>query len=243
MKWVEREHSNAVSARWIFHTVVRRQFPLALEVTRSDDVKFDAKVELGSPADQHIRKAADDVVRIYLENVVLKQRLHNPYIVGEIMVDPTSAEPFKYALHDAYSGLNRTLELPFAQELDKQKLPWCRNPSQSGFPIPLLSPGQTKNFFPDFLVWKGKIVFALDTKGEYILESELGRKLLAIERHPKSKLSLAIRLISQGNWDKTPQRVGADGYTVWGLGHANALKPIHVGTLGDAVKVSLRTDL
>ena len=32
VEWVEREHSNAVSARWIFQTAVLRQFPLALQV-------------------------------------------------------------------------------------------------------------------------------------------------------------------------------------------------------------------
>jgi len=55
-EWVEREHSNAVSARWIFQTAVRRQFPLALQVIPSDHPKFDAMVELSSPADTHIRK-------------------------------------------------------------------------------------------------------------------------------------------------------------------------------------------
>ena len=52
VEWVERDHGNAVLARWVFQTAVRRQFPLALEVTRSDDEKFDARIELGSPADK-----------------------------------------------------------------------------------------------------------------------------------------------------------------------------------------------
>ena len=115
VEWVERDHGNAVLARWVFQTAVRRQFPLALEVTRSDDAKFDARIELGSPADQLIRKAASEVVQRYLEHVVLKQRLHNPYVVGEVMVDPTAAEPFTNSLHGPYSGLNKTLELPFAR--------------------------------------------------------------------------------------------------------------------------------
>ncbi len=243
LEWVEREHANAVSARWIFQTAVRRQFPLALEVTRSDDPKFDARVELGSPADEHIKKAAGEVVRIYLERVVLKQRLHNPYLVGEVFVDPATAQEFTHALHKAYSGLNKTLELPFAKELDALGSPWCRNPSRSGFGIPLLSPGQSKTFYPDFLVWKGSSVFALDTKGEHILESELGRKLLAIEGHPKSKMKLFVRLISRGHWNDRPQRESADGFTVWTLGHANLLKPIHAATMAEAAKVAIRPQL
>jgi len=46
VEWVERDHGNAVLARWVFQTAVRRQFPLAMEVTRSDDAKFDARIEL-----------------------------------------------------------------------------------------------------------------------------------------------------------------------------------------------------
>jgi type III restriction enzyme len=243
VEWVERDHGNAVSARWVFQTAVRRQFPLALEVTRSDDAKFDARIELGSPADQHIRKAASEVVQTYLEHVVLIQRLHNPYVVGEVMVDSTAAESFTNSLHGPYSGLNRTLELPFAQELDKVGVTWCRNPPRSGFGIPLLSPGQSKVFYPDFLAWKAKNVFALDTKGEHILESDLGRKLLAIEPNRKAKAKLLVRLISKGHWDDHPQRVSADGFTVWALGHVNTLKPIHCATMAEAVKTCLRVTL
>lgn len=241
VEWVEREHNNLVSARWVFQTAVRRQFPLALEVTRSDDPKFDARVELGSPADEVIRKAATEVVGLYLEHVRLKQGLHNPYVVGEVMVDPLKAELFKNALHDGYSGLNQ-LELAFARELDKARLAWCRNPPRSGFPIPLLSPGQTEKFYPDFLVWRGRNVFALDTTGEHILAEKLGRKLLAIEPHPRGKSTLWVRLISAGNWNNQPVRVSGEGYTVWSLGHGNALNPIHCSTVAEAVKVSLRTE-
>jgi type III restriction enzyme len=238
-EWIERDHGNAVSARWIFQTAVRRQFPLALEVTRSDDPKLDARVELYSPAYEVIRRAADEVVKIYLERVVLKQRLQNPYVVGEILVDPTTADSFTNALHAAYHGLNRSLELPFAKELDRLKLVWCRNPSRSGFGIPLVSPGQGKQFYPDFLVWKGTTVFALDTTGEHILESKLGRKLLAIEPHPKNNMKLIVRLISRGRWNPQPQRESADGFTVWSLGHANTLHPIHADTMTDAIKAAL----
>jgi len=242
-EWVERDHGNAVSARWIFQTAVRRQFPLALEVTRSDDPKFDAHIELGSPADDHVRKAANDVVKTYLEHVVLKQRLHNPYTVGEVMSDPTAIVKFNSALHEAYSGLNKTLELPFAKELDSLRVLWCRNPARSGFGVPLLSPGQSKNFYPDFLVWKGNGVFALDTKGEHILEGEVGRKLLAISSHPKSKLKLYLRLISRGTWNDKVQQQSSNGFTVWALGASHALKPIHVGTMAEAAKTALKTTL
>lgn len=239
LQWVERDHGNLVSARWIFQTEVRRQFPLALEVTRSDDGKLDARVELGSPAASVIRKAADEVVRIYLEHVVLKQRLQNPYSIGDVLVDPTSDESFANALHPSYSGLNKSLELPFAHQLDKLRVTWCRNPSRSGFGIPLLTPGQSRTFYPDFLVWKGRTVFALDTTGEHILESKLGRKLLSIEPHPRSRARLVVRLISTGRWNAQPQRESAEGFTVWSLGNANALQTAHVASLAEAARLSI----
>jgi type III restriction enzyme len=239
VEWVERDHGNAVSARWIFQTAVRRVFPLALDVTRSDDPKYDARIELGSPADEVIRAAAHEVVRIYLERVVLKQRLHNPYTVGDILVDPATARSYKHALHAAYSGLNRTLELPFAQELDKLQVVWCRNPSRSGFGIPLLSPGQSKSFYPDFLVWKGGIVYALDTTGEHILEPKLARKLLSIEPHPRGKSRLLVRFVSRGHWNPKPEREAADGFTVWSLGQSQALHVVHSATIGEALRISL----
>lgn len=236
--WVERDHNNLVSARWIFQMAVRRRFPLALEVTRSDDKKFDAKLELGSRAEKVILMAANQVVDIYLDRVQLRQAQHNPYVVGEVMVDPVKATPYKHALHHAYSGLNK-LERAFATELDKTKLVWCRNPPRSGFGIPLLSHGQSQVFYPDFLVWKGNTVFALDTTGEFILQDKLGRKLLAIERHPKSRVSLRVRLVSEGYWNDDPKRVSGKGYTVWSLGNANALHPIHVETMAEAVAAAV----
>jgi type III restriction enzyme len=112
VEWVERDHGNAVSAGWVFQTAVRRQFPLALEVTRSDDAKFDLRIELESPADQHIRKAASEVVQTYLEHVVLKQRPHNPYLVGEVKVDPMTAEPFTNSSTDRTAGLTKHWSCP-----------------------------------------------------------------------------------------------------------------------------------
>lgn len=242
LEWVQRAHGNLVSARWIFQTAVRRQFPLALEVTPSDDPKFDAQVELQSPADAAIRRAADEVVDTYLDQVVLRQRLQNPYRVGDVLVDPKDATEFKNALHDRYSGLNTTLELPFAKELDKLRVTWCRNPSQSGYAIPLLSPGQSRSFYPDFLVWRTGVVLALDTTGEHILEAKLGRKLLAIRPHRDSKTRIIVRLVSAGRWSERLRRESGDGFTVWSLGHTQSLHVVHVQTMAEAVRMAVRTD-
>ncbi|MGC1406385.1 MAG: hypothetical protein WA938_06570, partial [Candidatus Dormiibacterota bacterium] len=147
IKWVNYDHNNPVSARWVFQLAVSRLFPRALEVAPSDHPKFDAKVEINSAAYKHVERLAKDVVETYLEYVKLKQGTLNPYVVGSQMVDMTSGkyEKFRNALHSAYSGLNG-LELPFAQALDKTKYVWCRNPPRSGFGIPLVSIGQSRSF-------------------------------------------------------------------------------------------------
>lgn len=231
--------SNTVSARWIFASTVRRQFYRALEVTASDDSKLDARVQLGSPAEAVIRAAADQVVAQYLLHVRLQQRHHNPYTVGDIMVVPSKATKFDNALHEAYSGLNND-ELPFAEELDRLRVTWCRNPSQSGYGIPLLTPGGSRTFYPDFLVWKGSDVFALDPTGEHILLDKLGRKLLDIPAHPKSKAKLWIRLVSRGQWNDHPLKTSNEGFTVWRLGPGRALVPVRVESVTEAVKLSLK---
>jgi type III restriction enzyme len=162
---VERERGNVVTARWIFQTAVRSEFPLALEVTRSDDPKLDALRCLTAQSSRR----RPSTIRLRLAN-------HGRPNGGRNLHERPSS---------SHSGLNKSRELPFAKELDELKLAWCRNPSRSGFGIPLLSLGQSKTFYPDFLVWKGKNVFALDTTGEHILEGKLGAQAARDRTTPK----------------------------------------------------------
>ncbi len=62
------------------------------------------------------------------------------------------------------------------------------------------SVGPTRNFYPDFLVWKGKDVFAIDTTGGHLLKDETGRKLLSILPAKVSGGRLVVRLVSEGTW-------------------------------------------
>lgn len=120
---------------------------------------------------------------------------------------------------------------------------WCRNPLRSGFGIPLLSSGQSSNFYPDFLAWKAKNIFALDTKGEHILRKRRLPQAPGHRAKSQGEGQGPVRMISWGHWDDHPQRVSADGFTVSALGHANALKPIHCATMAEAVKTCLRPTL
>jgi type III restriction enzyme len=243
-EWEEFAHTNLVLARWLFQREVTRRFLGALGVAPTDAGKFDAMIGFGSRAHKHITRTAVDVVDAYIENVYLKQKKSDGYLVGPALVRTDEMEYFSNALHDGYSGLNETLELPFAHAIDKTGLKWYRNPasSKSGYSIPLISIGPTRNFYPDFLVWKGKDVYAIDTTGEHLLHEKTGRKLLSIEPAKATGGRLIVRLISEGRWNDEVEREDSAGYTVWGRKQDNNLRTIHVDSPETAIKRALTRD-
>jgi len=234
-EWKEFEHANMVSARWLFHREVARLFQGALGLARTDSPKFDALVGFGSRAHKQIVTTAHQVVETYIDNVDLKQRRPNPYTVGSVLVRMEELESFNNALHDGYSGLN-SLELTFARALDRTGLPWFRNPSRSGYAVPLISVGTTRNFYPDFLVWKGDDVIAVDTTGGHLLQEKTGRKLLSVIPPKNAAGRLVIRFISEGSYNADIDRQDKAGYTVWGLKQDGTLRATVVESADEAVE-------
>lgn len=237
--WEDFEHTNQVSARWLFCREVGRRFQGALGVAPTHEPKFDALIGFGSPAYAHVMRVAADVVDAYVENVVLKQQRPNPYRVGPVFVRPDSMVSFDNALHVGYSDLNPSLELPFSKALDKHGLPWCRNPSRSGYGIPLITMGKTRNFFPDFLVWSGDDVFAVDTTGPHLLADKTGRKLLSIRGVRNMPGRLLVRFVSPGKFTNEITQIDSEGFTVWGLKQDGNLRVSHVDTADEAVERAL----
>ncbi|HEU0018927.1 MAG TPA: hypothetical protein VFQ14_01420 [Thermoleophilaceae bacterium] len=236
--WEEFEHTNMVSARWIFRREVARRFRDALDVAPTDMPKFDALVGFGSSAHKQIASTAERVVDAYLEGVVLRQRPSDLYEVGPMLVRRHDETLFENSLHVAYSDLN-DLEFQFADAIDTKGLSWCRNPSQSGYHIPLVSLGRTRNFYPDFLVWKDDDVFALDTTGGHLLHEKAGRKLLAIAPPNRGGGRLIVRLISPGHWNANIEQIDSGGFTVWALKQDRSLRPTKVYTVAEAVECAL----
>jgi type III restriction enzyme len=238
-EWEEFEHTNLVVARWLFQREVMRRFQGALGVAPTDAAKFDARVGFGSRAHKQIQRVAEDVVSAYIDNVYLKQKSVDEYEVGSALVRKDELEPFGNALHEGYSGLNKSLELPFARAIDKTGLTWYRNPSRSGYNIPLISVGPTRNFYPDFLVWKGEDVFAIDTTGGHLLKEKTGRKLLSIEPATSGAGRLIVKLVSEGLWNADVEQEDSVGYTIWGRKQDNTLRAAHVDSIQDAVERAL----
>lgn len=237
-EWTEIGHSAKVLCRWLFNREVRKVHQGALGVAETSDAKFDARVGLGSRAAEHVTRVAHDVAQAYLDHAQLRVRKPNPYVVSDIQQRRADVILFAHSVHEGYDTLN-SFERACAAELDSVGLPWCRNPSLSGYSIPLITPGRTQNFYPDFLIWQGDDVYALDTKGSH-LHADARRKMTTIDQGTSGR-RLFVRFITEG-------RVGADGeptadntgYTSWKFrGDGNPHWP-HFETLAEAVASSLR---
>lgn len=244
--WEEFEHTNLVSARWLFQREVRRRYPGALGVAETDHPKFDALIGFGSIAYEQVLGTADDVVSAYVDNVALVQPKPNPYRVGPVLVRPDELQTFDHALHDGYSDLSPE-ELACARELDAIGHVWCRNPSRSGYGIPLITVGRTRTFYPDFLVWSGdeglSDVYAIDTTGAHLLADKTGRKMLTVRPPRGSSHQLRVRFISRGKQDLGLNGVNSlddEGYTVWSRRPEDGtIRTQHVDELKPAVAKAL----
>lgn len=238
-EWIDVDHSNRVTARWIFLREIQRRHRKAAHLCDIELPKFDALIEYNSPAADVIREAADKIAAAYAEHsVIIQNSLDDPFEIGPIPVDKTKLVRFDNAVHEGYSELN-DLEKDFATALDKTKKVWCRNPSQGGFEIPLLDRGNTKTFNPDFLFWAdNKRVIAIDTKGDHLIIEDSGRKLFHIELIGNGP-RLEIRLVTEGEWHAKNGEIGklsgSSGYTVWSLKHGK-IHPTHCRTIAKAVE-------
>jgi len=233
-EWETFAHASLVSARWVFHREVLRRFRGALDVASTAEGKFDARVSIGSKAYNHVVTIADEVVSAYVENVFLVQKRIDHYSVGPILSQPDQLIRYRYSLHEGYDGLN-SLEQRFAAQLDKARLAWCRNPSQSGYGVPLITIGTTRTFYPDFLVWRDNVVFAIDTKAGNTLPEGAARKLLRIQPPKGAKDRLIFRFFSEGTWTGPTQQQKRDGFTIWGIKQDGTRRITHRSSLQDAV--------
>lgn len=240
-EWVEVEHSNLVTARWVFAREVQKRRPKALHLCDVESAKFDVMIEYHSLAARHLREKAQSVVEAYVEHSIIVQNAQDhPYAVGPVPIGGGRLEKFKNAVHDGYSDLNE-LELSFARAIDKTRKVWCRNPSSGGFAIDLLDSGKTREFRPDFLVWSNGHVFAIDTKGDHLIVEDAARKLFDIPKIEDGP-ELVVRLVTAGTWQVragAPEKTaGRSAYTVWKLKQgrlhaapcANALEAVRVCT-------------
>lgn len=236
-EWVELEHSNRVTARWVFIREIQKTYSRAINLCDVEEIKFDALVEYNSPAAEHLKDSARKVVDAYIEHSKVVSNFTDPMKVPAIPVDSANITKFTFALHEGYSGLN-DFELKFAQALDKTQRVWFRNPSRGLFEIPLLTSGGTKNFNPDFIVWVDKRIIAIDPKGDHLIKEDAGRKLFFVEKVGEG-FEVVIRLVTQGTWNDRIDKTNHLGFTVWTLRNGKPY-PTHAENISEAVQLCLQ---
>jgi type III restriction enzyme len=235
IEWTADGHTNPVRLRWLVNTSVRTRSNRALAVSDFKDHKFDVRVQVQSTANKYAEKLAQEIVGAYYQFADLVYESATPFKFGILRV-PKNAPTFINGLYERYIGFNK-FELSFVRALDKVGNIWHRNPSSGGFHIPLLSEGDTSSFYPDFLIWKGDLVYCLDTKGGHLLSDAVARKLFDIKDGNKTKV--LVRFITEGKQSQLRGKAIKGGYTVWKMKSGNPT-PIHVDDLDKAVKECLR---
>ncbi len=232
-------HSNRVTARWLAARQMRGQFPAAVAAVNWAEPKFDARVEITSHAADVYQRAGNELVDAFLENSRLIFEEANLYKVSAVDAIPGKSVSFKNAAHDAYT-LN-SFEIEVAQAIDATGYQWVRNPENGGFYIPLLEKGDTYRFFPDFLVWKDGLVFAIDPKGGHLLRKDAWRKVLNI-MDEKGRRRVLARLISEGRWDDDARSEQDGGFTVWyAQASTGRVRARHVQTIAEAIEFCLKS--
>lgn len=235
VEWQEGGHTNPVRLRWLVSTAMKSRSSRVLAISDLHNPKFDVRVQAQSTADKLSEKLAAEATQAFYSLSELVYESGMPFSFDTMRVGK-KAVSFNNSLYPRYAGLNK-FELPFATALDDVGLPWHRNPSYGGFYIPLLSEGDTANFYPDFIVWKKGIIYCLDTKGSHLLTDAVARKLFDIQEDHKTKV--LTRFISEGKQSALKAKPLPGGYTVWKMKHGSPT-PIYVDTLHAALKECLR---
>lgn len=194
--------------------------------------KMRQRMHYGSEAMRMLNDALPGIQQKLNAEFQLESEEDNKYEVGPFSMaspDLRSDQParqaryavqrFKHALHDEYNGLN-PFETSVAVALDALGSQWCRNPVSTGYgiPIPVLGEGTT-NFYPDFLLWGKKRLWALDPKGKHLLSDAIRTKLLGVSNVSGMKQKISVAFIIEGQYvlvDKRPERQGKNGCTlIW----------------------------
>ncbi len=152
----------------------------------------------GSQAQNELAALAGHIVDYYEDRVEYEE---NPdpdrmiWSIGEYRPRSEDMISFARAAHAGYSrnDFNKD-EAPFAHAIDRVKgVTWVRNPTtgSQGYGVPLPKKvGDSLTFYPDFLIWKKGVCWAVDTTGRHLLDAKVRGKLLALEA---PKMALVVR--------------------------------------------------
>jgi type III restriction enzyme len=198
----------------------------AIHPDRFRGAAFEQRSCHGSQAQEELTTLAANVVD-YFEDRVSYQDDPDPeraiWKIGEYRPRGSEMIGFQRGAHTEYSKTDFNQdELAFARAIDRLKsVVWTRNPpnESQGFGIPLPKKvGDSSTFYPDFLIWRKDVCWAVDTTGRHLLDEKVRGKLVELET-PR------IALVVRGTVDLgSGSREGKEGWSLV-LGRPN-LKPI-----------------
>jgi type III restriction enzyme len=152
----------------------------------------------GSQAQDELTVFAAKIVD-YFEDRVEYQEDPDPdramWTVDEYRPRSEDMAPFDRAAHAEYSrnDFNKD-EAPFARAIDRVTgVTWVRNPTteSQGYGVPLPKKvGDSSTFYPDFLIWRKGVCWAVDTTGRHLLDAKVRGKLFALE---SPRMALVVR--------------------------------------------------
>ena len=177
-------------------------------------------------------------------------KMSSPDLVGgtELLREKYKVRAYQNSVHAEYNGMNG-FEVAVAEALDKLGLAWCRNPAvaSTGYKIPIPYLGvEVENFYPDFLLWTDKRIWAIDPKGAHLKEGAVQSKLFDVARIPNLDPPVDIALILEGKHTCTPNGdvwtsdKRADGYTL--VRRIYQIKTQEVGSLDAVMQLLLAED-
>lgn len=133
--------------------------------------------------------------------------LISPDITGvtDAIRDKYRVRHYNNAVHPEYNGLN-PFEVQVASALDATGLLWCRNPAKPGYGIPITELGaDVVAFYPDFLLWTDKEIWAVDPKGAHLKEAAVQTKLFDVMGVEGVATPVRVALVLDGAYDINKQ--------------------------------------
>lgn len=171
------------------------------------------RMQFGSPAMSTLNNSVTQIVSQLNDEFRLEYEPDQVFVVKpfnlispDLQTDDLSkrdryrVRKFKNGLHEEYNGMN-PFEVQVAEALDTLGLHWCRNPATTGYgiPIPVIGEG-TANFYPDFLLWGSKCLWAIDPKGAHLVNDAIHSKLMGVSDVDGLPLKIRVALVLKGEY-------------------------------------------
>ena len=191
----------------IFHGTLRKERRLAQQVQYGSEAMRDLQDRA-----RQIRDRLSDEFRLAWKGRnapyhIKPFTMSSPNITGvaELVRERYRVRHYDNAVHERYNGLN-PFEDQLANALDRLGKTWCRNPSRTGYGIPITELGADVNtFYPDFLLWTDNTIWAIDPKGTHLVNAAVQTKLYDVSDVSGGSQPVRVALILEGKFIISPQ--------------------------------------